>query len=98
MSDASNKFQQYENELKSQIDDWNDRIKQLESQLEQETGDKAEKLSSQLDEVQGLKRKFETRLEELQDFTNKEWENLKLGVERARYEVNLALDELQKKK
>ncbi len=96
MTAESDKYQQYEQELKQQIQDWNDQLEQLRARIEDTSHDAAQELRKRIDEVDDLKRKFQVRLDELQNHMNKQWENKKLGVERARYEVNLALEEVKK--
>lgn len=87
-------YSEYQEELAKQIAQWKEELQKLQAHADEVSKKEGDAMRSQLNTARDLMRKFEVRQDELKEFAESGWENKKIGVERSRYEVNRALNEL----
>ena len=83
--------------LESRLREWQKKIEQLRISIESADPEQRPRLQRLIAELEDQRRTVEVRLEELRAFTRLRWRDLQENVERARHELEVALDDARSK-
>lgn len=89
--------EQYVEGMSRRLDEWNKRLKELREQVKRAPEEKQRELKSQVDIVESKAREMKTRVKAVRSFTEDQWKELTLGVDRTRHELETALKGLSDK-
>ncbi len=80
--------QAYTRDIETQLQPWSEEIGKLKRRLHEAGEESKIALQGKIDELEQKKEIVNTRLNEIRDVSSEGWRDLRLGVERATYELS----------
>jgi len=87
------KKEQIQNALAAKVEDYEQKLQELQDQGEKLTAEGKDAFNDQVAELQKKKEALEQKVRELQSSSGKAWEDLKAGIDAAAEDLDRALDE-----
>ncbi|MBD3257113.1 hypothetical protein GF377_01675 [candidate division GN15 bacterium] len=81
-------------QAESRLKEWHAEVNLLNAKAERASADVKADVYKRVENIKDMKQRLETRLEEVKRDTKREWEDLKIGVERAQHDLRTAIDDL----
>jgi hypothetical protein len=88
---------QYVETMERLLSGWEKDIERLRRRLQAEAIDGKEELLEQIENLEAKKREFKTRMDEIRAFSEEQWLQMSIAVERTQHELTTAIEQLRNK-